>query len=138
MANKRRLIALCCGSRGWTRYGLIKREIAALAPSLIIHGACYGADMMSEAAAAQLHIPVRRFPANWKKYRKLAGRKRNHEMLDWLLSQDVDRIVVAFWDGISPGTGHMVWIACEKKVPVRVIHRDGVVQDVGPARLETE
>ena len=54
-------------------------------------------------------------PADWDKYGKSAGYKRNQEMAE------VADAVICFWDGNSKGTKHMVDIAKEKKLMCKVI-----------------
>jgi hypothetical protein len=48
-------------------------------------------------------------------YGKGAGYIRNATM-----AKNADA-VIAFWDGNSPGTKHMIDIANQKKLPVRII-----------------
>ena len=49
---------------------------------------------------------------NWKKYPRMAGIFRNMNMLVTATH------LVAFWDGKSHGTKHMIEIAKEKGIPV--------------------
>ena len=51
-------------------------------------------------------------PANWKKYHRMAGILRNMNMLVTATH------LVAFWDGKSHGTKHMIEIAKAKGIPV--------------------
>ena len=48
-----------------------------------ITGDLYGADLHGERYANRKGIPVKSFPADWKKYGKVAGPKRNKEMADY-------------------------------------------------------
>jgi len=69
----------------------------------VIHGAAKGADSAAGLwASSQQHIKEIRFPANWKKYGKAAGRIRNKRMLE----EGKPDLVIAFPGG--RGTFNMV------------------------------
>lgn len=71
----------------------------------IICGQARGADTLGEQYAKTHKYPVQYFPANWERYGKTAGYIRNTEMA---MSADA---LVAFWDGKSHGTKHMIQTA---------------------------
>jgi hypothetical protein len=100
-------------------YYEVKRQVAVLAPTLVIHGGARGVDSMAGAAAAQLKIPIRVFPADWKKNGKAAGPIRNQQMLD----EGKPDLVLAFWDGKSRGTEHMIGLAKKAGILCRVVQR---------------
>ena len=79
----------------------------------IIHGGARGADTMAGQFAKWAKIPVRVFPADWKRDGKAAGPIRNSQML----SEGKPDLVVAF-DG-GKGTADM--IAKARKAGVRVV-----------------
>ena len=81
----------------------------------IVSGTARGADKLGEEYAAERQLPVARFPAEWNKYGRSAGYKRNTVMADYADA------LVAFWDGISRGTKHMIDIAKEKDLQVRIV-----------------
>ena len=81
----------------------------------IISGMAHGADTLGTHWAEEHGFEVMRFPAEWDLYGKSAGYKRNHEML--LAATGL----VAFWDGRSRGTAHMIQIAREAGIKVVVI-----------------
>jgi len=58
---------------------------------------------------------LKKFPANWDLYGKKAGYIRNREMRDY-----VD-VCVVFWDGESKGSKHMINLAKEDNMPIRVV-----------------
>lgn len=68
----------------------------------IISGGARGADKLGEQYALEYHIPIRHLPAEWYKYGKRAGIIRNTDIVR------LADIVVAFWDGKSPGTRHTI------------------------------
>ena len=55
------------------------------------------------------------FPADWKKFGKSAGFRRNEQMAEFADG------LIAFWDGESHGTKHMIDIANEKGIKTKVI-----------------
>lgn len=62
----------------------------------------YGADYLGERWAISKNIKVVGFQAEWKKYGRPAGPKRNMEMAKYA------DLLIAFWDGSSSGTRNMV------------------------------
>jgi len=75
---------LVCGSRKWVDQRPIERELLKLPPdTIVIHGACPGADNIAAYVAKRLGFVVRGYPA-LAKGRKWpeAGPDRNQEMLD--------------------------------------------------------
>lgn len=84
----------------------------------VIHGCAPGADTIAGIQAHVLHLRVTRVPADWKRYGRSAGVRRNQEML----ALDPD-LVIAFHRDLlsSKGTRHMVTIARKAGVPVEVI-----------------
>lgn len=68
----------------------------------IVSGMAVGADMIGYRLAKANGIPVKQYPANWIKYGRSAGYVRNREMAK------VSDVLVAFWDGKSKGTKHMI------------------------------
>ena len=84
------------------------REILSLLPegSLIVHGGARGADKMAGSLARKmpgLQEPLV-YPADWGRYGGAAGAIRNRAMLD----EEKPSLVIAFWDGVSPGTRGMM------------------------------
>lgn len=81
----------------------------------IISGTARGIDQIGEAYAAARGLSCRRFPADWDTYGKRAGYLRNCQM-----AENADALV-AFWDGTSPGTKHMIEAAKDRGLAVRVV-----------------
>ena len=112
--------ALVCGDRNWTNVAAIRQRLQQLpADTIIIEGEARGADRAAAEAARQLGLSVLRFPADWGRYGKAAGARRNREMLD--ANPD---LVIAFHPDLSrsKGTADMVRIARKAGVPVEVHH----------------
>jgi len=59
------------------------------------------------------------YPAEWEKYGRSAGMKRNAEMLQ----SGVD-LVIAFWDGKSSGTLNTINTACKMGIKGRIYSPD--------------
>lgn len=95
---------IIAGSRHISDYELVLEACANsnFIISEIVSGAAKGVDKVGELIAHDFNIPVRVFPADWKKFPKTAGYIRNTEMAEYA------EALVAVWDGISPGTKHMI------------------------------
>lgn len=81
----------------------------------IISGTAGGADTLGERYAQEKGYEVKKFPAKWDEYGKKAGYLRNQEMGEYADG------LIAFWDGQSKGTKHMIDIANKNGLKVRVI-----------------
>lgn len=83
---------LVTGSRDWTDLTAIRavmgeidyeRATLDLVPPVLVSGACpTGADRMAEEHAALMGWSVERHPAEWDRYGKAAGFRRNAEMVN--------------------------------------------------------
>jgi hypothetical protein len=95
---------IIAGSRSAINYEdlLIAMKDLDLHPSTIISGTANGADSLGERYAREFNIPLKRFPADWKRYGKCAGMIRNKEM-----AKCAD-CLLALWDCSSVGTMHMI------------------------------
>ena len=112
------------GSRCFNDFGFLKQELDKLFNEneefvgkeiKIISGVALGTDALAIDYADKHKLTKILFPANWKRYPRIAGFLRNEDMLS------VATHLVAFWDGESTGTRHMIEIAKGKGVPVWVI-----------------
>ncbi len=84
---------------------------------IILSGGAKGADALGERYASENRLVLERYPAEWKKYGRGAGPKRNQKM-----AQQSD-MVICFWDGKSRGTKSMIGLAEKygKKVFIKEI-----------------
>lgn len=80
----------------------------------IVTGLAHGADALGEAWAVTNWVPVREFPADWDRYKSAAGPIRNAEMAEYA------DMLIAFWDGQSPGTKNMIQTALREGLEVHV------------------
>lgn len=81
----------------------------------IVSGGARGADAVGEKLAWLNNIPVKKFIPDWDGLGKRAGFVRNAEMADYADA------LLAFWDGSSKGTAHMIDIATKKGLIVKVV-----------------
>lgn len=81
----------------------------------IVSGGAKGADALGEQYASESKLKQYKFPANWNMYGKAAGPIRNEEMGDFADA------LVAFWDGESKGTMHMIKYMKKLGKPVRIV-----------------
>lgn len=92
-----------------------------IVPTEIVSGCARGIDKCGELWADTEGLPVRHFPADWKRYGKAAGPTRNREMAGYA------QALVAVWDGVSVGTRHMIAVArsCGLRVYVHMVRDAG-------------
>lgn len=81
---------------------------------LVVSGAAKGADALGAKFAKDNGIDLLEFPAEWKKYGKSAGFRRNVTIIE-----NCD-ICFAFWDGESHGTQHDLQLCKEMNKPCYV------------------
>lgn len=110
---------IIAGTRNFTNYQKLRKACDHFLQDQnnieIVSGACRGADKLGEQYAKERNIKITRFPANWNKYGKAAGPKRNQQMASY-----ADALIV-FWDGKSKGTLNMIEFANKNKLSVTVI-----------------
>jgi predicted Rossmann fold nucleotide-binding protein DprA/Smf involved in DNA uptake len=94
---------------------LLSNQINKQNAIMIISGTAGGADRLGERYAKEQEFELLKMPANWDKYGKSAGYKRNHAMA--CLADGV----VVFWDGKSRGSKHMINIAAKRELPMRIV-----------------
>lgn len=86
-----------------------------------VSGTARGADKLGEQYARIAHYEVSRFPAAWDTYGKSAGYKRNAEMAKFASEDGNIGVLIAFWDGKSRGTKHMIDLAKRYGLDVYVV-----------------
>ena len=108
---------IIAGSHTFTDY---QRLCQVLAPerhciTQVITGGARGADRLGIRWALAHAVRIKGFPADWQRFGKSAGVRRNHQM-----AQAGD-VLLAFWNGQSAGTAHMVQCVRQLGKPVVVI-----------------
>ena len=127
---------LVTGSRDWTNRELVASAIVSLQSEFaekgydsegrfvdwltdgwtIVHGACpTGADAMADDFAVTSFMNVERHPADWKRWGKSAGFRRNAEMVQ--LGADV---CLAFIRNKSRGATMTADLAAKAGIPLKV------------------
>lgn len=103
------LNVIIAGGRDFNDYALLAQTMNQLRLDgkilnriAIVSGMARGADSVGVQFANSHNILVKEFPAQWDKFGKSAGYRRNAEM-----AKEAD-VLVAFWDGKSKGTEHMI------------------------------
>lgn len=82
---------------------------------IIVSGHCSGVDLMGERYAKENGFKVEIFPAEWKKYGKSAGPRRNKQMVD------ISDFAIAFpKESGSKGTQSMINFAKDKGIPIKI------------------
>ena len=111
---------IVAGGRDFADYDLLKSKLDNLLvnrnPVEIVSGTARGADKLGEFYAKRSQLALALFPADWDLYGKSAGFKRNAQMADYADA------LVAFWDGKSRGTMHMINLAKSAGLQVRVVN----------------
>ena len=103
------------GSRNFTDYTLFCKELEHEDITHIISGGANGTDYLAEVLAHDKNLPITVFRAEWEKYGKSAGYRRNVDIVE------ASDKVICFWDGQSKGSKHTIDIANKMGKPVRVI-----------------
>jgi hypothetical protein len=87
-----------------------------------ISGTARGADSLGEKFANECGYKVVRFPADWDGLGKRAGYVRNAEMAKYASEEDNFGVLIAFWDGKSKGTKHMIDLAKKYGLEVHIVN----------------
>ena len=88
----------------------------------IISGTARGADKLGEQYAKIAHYELSKFPADWDGLGKRAGYIRNAEMAKFAVEDGNYGVLIAFWDGQSRGTKHMIDLAKRYGLEVHVVN----------------
>jgi hypothetical protein len=120
------MVTIIAGSRSFNDYSRLLTELdkfwdVSYGPNpksfslitKVISGGATGADALGEKWAKDNNIELEVIKAHWS-IGKHAGKLRNIEM-----ANKADRLI-AFWDGMSPGTAHMIATAIMKNLDVYI------------------
>lgn len=118
---------LIAGSREYNDYQelskicdfLLAHQIRAGRRIVVVSGGARGADALAERYAVERRFDRQIFHADWKKYGKSAGFRRNEQMHNFITQFD-NRACVCFWDGKSKGTQHNFSLCEKKNTPLRI------------------
>lgn len=81
---------------------------------IIVSGCATGADAIGERYAKENGFIVEKYPADWQKYRKSAGPRRNKSMTK------VSDYIICFWNGKNRGTKSLIRYAKMYNKPIRI------------------
>jgi hypothetical protein len=111
---------IVAGSRGITSYEAVAQaiETSGITITEVISGGARGVDTLGEEWGRNNGVPFRRFPAQWERYGKSAGYRRNEVM-----AREAEALI-AIWDGESRGTKHMIDLAKKAGLVVYVQERE--------------
>jgi hypothetical protein len=113
---------IVAGGRDFSDYETLSDELNNLAYNeyadrevSIVSGMAPGADSLAVQFAREVSVQLHRFPADWSHYGKRAGFIRNTQMAEFADG------LLAFWDGESRGTAHMIETMKKLKKPVHIV-----------------
>jgi hypothetical protein len=114
---------IIAGGRNFDDYFLLEQEVLLFLKDLeqplfgvtIVSGGAKGADQLGEQFAKDNNLVVIQYLANWNLYGKSSGYKRNVRM-----AENADACI-CFWDGESKGTQHMINIAREHHLSLKIV-----------------
>jgi len=114
---------IIAGGRDFGDYDYLQRSMNSVIANLcgniqIVSGRARGADTLGEQYAKDNNLDLKVFPANWEKHGRSAGYIRNSEMANYA------NTLIAFWDGKSRGTKHMIDEANRRGFYVEVFKYD--------------
>lgn len=87
----------------------------------IISGGARGTDKLGEKFAEEYKLQVKQFIPDWDGLGKKAGVVRNAEMARYAVADESKGMLIAFWDGVSKGTMHMIDLAKKHGLMVYLI-----------------
>ena len=114
--KKRPLKVIVAGSRTVSDESVIANAIKESGFNIaeVVSGGAKGVDRLGEQWAKGNQIPLKIFPADWKRYNKAAGPIRNLKMAEYADA------LIAIWDGKSRGTKNMIETARKQGLYVYV------------------
>ncbi len=108
---------IVAGGRDFNNYDLLSVTLDRMFKNInpvIVCGEARGADLLGRRYAIEHNLSILSYPANWS-LGKRAGFIRNEAMAK------VANGLIAFWDGKSHGTKHMIETMQKLNKPVRII-----------------
>jgi hypothetical protein len=110
---------IVAGCRDYDNYFVVHEELFKLnlkpGKVEIVSGHASGVDSLGERFAKDHDLDLKLFPADWDGLGKKAGYVRNEQMAQY------GDALLAFWDGKSKGTKHMIDLATKHGLKVKVI-----------------
>lgn len=104
---------IIAGSRSILNYDLVVQAIqeSGFLLTEVISGHAKGVDQLGERWAKEHNVPCKIMPAEWAKYGRSAGIRRNGDMARYALEQAAETGqpagLILVWDGQSKGSASM-------------------------------
>ena len=137
MSKNKELRIIIAGGRDFDDYPLLRKESLRIVKEVvmkttgnsviqkdlvtIVSGAAKGADTLGEQFSREFNLALRQFQANWDRYGRRAGYMRNTDMAKFVAESNVHGVLIAFWDGQSKGTKHMIDTARKMRIETYVV-----------------
>ena len=111
---------IIAGSRNFNDYNLLVEKCNSILTNIsdnieIVSGTAIGADQLGERYGKEKGYNIKQFPANWDEFGKKAGYIRNEQMAMYADA------LIAFWDGESKGTKHMIDLGKKRGLKIRIV-----------------
>jgi hypothetical protein len=116
------LRVIIAGSRSIDDYALVCHAVrrSGFPISRVVSGLAAGVDSLAVRYAKEHGLPCDGFPAEWTRWGRSAGYRRNVQM-----AQHADALI-AIWDGGSPGTRHMIEVAKARGLRIFVLQGESI------------
>jgi hypothetical protein len=107
---------IIAGGRNITDYALVLQGMqeSGFSPTEIVSGMALGVDTLAIQYAQENNLPLAEFHADWSKFGRSAGPRRNRQMAEYADA------LLAIWDGESRGTKNMIEEATKRNLQVYV------------------
>lgn len=115
------LKVIIAGSRDFNNFELMEKLLDmyfqhySASQIEIVSGGARGADRLGERYAQSHGMALKVMPADWNRDGKSAGYRRNESMAQYSTH------CIVFWDGESRGTQHMINLANQYKLALRIV-----------------
>lgn len=113
---------IIAGGRDFNNYDFLKKEASIFISEIdngdhieIVSGGAKGVDLLGEKFAEEKNLELIVFPADWKKFGRAAGPRRNAQMAKYATH------LLSFWNGESKGTKSMLTLAKKENLKVKII-----------------
>lgn len=116
--------AAIIGSRNFDDYFFLCNVLRRYKIDHIVSGGANGADSLAHRYAINHSIPTTIYLADWAKYGRAAGFRRNKDIVN------DSEIVLAFWDGESKGTKNSIEYAKKLGKKVKIYYRNDMTVNV--------
>jgi len=106
------------GGREFDNYDLLYSTLKPIITNddIIVSGGAIGADQLGEKFAIANDVALTFFLPDYNKYgKKVAPLIRNEQMAKF------SNYLIAFWDGLSTGTAHMIGMAKKHNLKIKIL-----------------